>query len=370
MTAEALLDQARTAAKMFAFKVPNVDVKPYGSGLINNTFLVSGNRRNDPKYILQRINRSVFAQPEAVTANLETVLAHAARHLGENSPGRQLTFPATIRTHTGQTHFIDAHQEFWRAAEFVRGTVSYDRVANPHQARQVGFALGRFHRMLADLPVHLLHDTLPGFHIAPLYLQQYERVAYQSAPASPLELRCRDFIAQRAIGISVLENERNQGSLHARIIHGDPKVNNFLFSQHTGEVVSIIDLDTINPGLVHYDLGDCLRSACNREGEDQSGESAVIYDIEIAAALLGGYLEEARAFMTARDFDLCYAAMRLIPLELGIRFFTDHLSGNKYFRVEDAEHNLRRAWTQFRLVESIEAQASELQQLIARQRCV
>lgn len=371
MDAEALLDQARTVAKMFAFKIPNVDVKRYGSGLINSTFLVNGHRRNDPHYILQRINRRVFAQPEAVMANLETVLAHVARYPGENSPGRQLTFPATIRTHTGQTYFIDAHQEFWRAAEFIRGTVSHDRVSNSYQARQIGFALGRFHRMLADLPVHLLLDTLPGFHIAPQYLLAYERIARGAAPASGMEARCHEFILQRAVGVSVLENERNQGTLRTRVIHGDPKVNNFLFSQQTGDAVSIIDLDTIKPGLVHYDLGDCLRSACNRQGEeDMNEENAVTYDIEIASALLAGYLEETRAFMTERDFDLCYAAMRLIPLELGIRFFTDHLSGNKYFRVDDEEHNLRRAWTQFRLVESIEAQSDELQALIAQQRHV
>ena len=369
MDAEALLNQARTAAKMFAFKIPNVDVKPFGSGLINYTFLVSGSRRNDPQYILQCINRRVFAQPEAVTANLETVLAHVARQSGDNLPGRQLTFPATIRTHSGQSYFVDSQHEFWRAAEFVRGTVSYERVSNAYQARQIGFALGRFHRLLADLPIHLLNDPLPGFHIAPQYLSEYERVAHQSAFTSPAEAQCHEFITQRAMGISVLENERNQGTLHTRVIHGDPKVNNFLFSQQSGEVVSLIDLDTVKPGLVHYDLGDCMRSACNREGEDLGGEGTVIYDIEIASALLAGYLEEARAFMTERDFDLCYAAMRLIPLELGIRFFTDHLSGNKYFRVEDTKHNLRRACTQFRLVESIEAQSSELQALITRQRC-
>jgi Ser/Thr protein kinase RdoA (MazF antagonist) len=145
--------------------------------------------------------------------------------------------------------------------------------------------------------------------------------------------------------------------LSLRVIHGDPKLNNFLFDQDSKQIVSIIDLDTVKPGLVHYDLGDCLRSCCHRL---QSNE----FDLDICAALLRSYLSEAGAFFTDDDYRYLYAAIQLIPFELGLRFYTDYLEGNQYFKVTDPEQNLLRAVDQFRLCESIMAQESALKTLI------
>lgn len=371
MSADSMLTSARTVAQTFAFIGPIKDVQPFGSGLINNTFLVRCGQSDATRYILQRINRRVFTQPEQVMANLETVLDHVARaapHSTNQPPRRQLTFPQTVRTHNGETYHLDANQDLWRAASFIPDTVSRDQIQNPIQARQIGSALGCFHRLLADLPHQQLHDTLPGFHVTPLYLQQYDGAPRRTDPVTRIEAFCHEFIEAHREWVPLLETERQQGSLLTRVIHGDPKVNNFLFTRNGDEVVSLIDLDTVKPGLVHYDLGDCLRSACNRAGEDPTAGTPIVYDIDIAAAILGGYLDEARAFMTERDFDLCYAALRLIPLELGIRFFADYLSGNLYFRVRDPDQNLRRAWTQFQLVSSIETQSNALKDLIARSR--
>lgn len=365
MSADSLLASARAVAQAFAFDEPLVDVQPFGSGLINATFLVRCGPAKPTQYILQRINRRVFTQPEQVMANLETVLTHVARTTQHGTqPRRQLAFPVTVRTHKGETFHLDAHHELWRAASFIPNTHSLDQLQNPSQAQQIGSALGCFHRLLADLPHQKLHDTLPGFHITPLYLHQYDLAPRKTTPVPQLEAFCHEFIAAHREWVPELESERVQGTLPTRIIHGDPKVNNFLFSHSRDEVISLIDLDTVKPGLVHYDLGDCLRSACNRAGEDPVAGTPIVYDINFAAALLTGYFDEACAFMTRRDFELCYAALRLIPLELGIRFFTDYLNGNLYFRVRDSEQNLRKASTQFQLVASIEMQSHALKNLI------
>lgn len=371
MSADSLLTSARTVAQQFAFIGKIEDVRPFGSGLINSTFLVRCGQSDPIRYILQKINRRVFTQPEQVMANLEAVLNHLAKTKqcdSTRSPRRQLSFPSTVRTHNGETYLLDANQDLWRAASFIPDTVSRDQIQNTMQARQIGSALGCFHRLLADLPHQQLHDTLPGFHVAPLYLQQYDCAPRRTAPVTRIETFCHEFIDAHREWVPLLETELQQGNLPLRIIHGDPKVNNFLFTHDGDEVVSLIDLDTVKPGLVHYDLGDCLRSACNRAGEDPTAGTPIVYDVDTAAAILGEYFDEARAFMTPRDFDLCFAALRLIPFELGIRFFTDYLNGNLYFRVSDPTHNLRRAWTQFQLVSSIEDQANALEDVIASSR--
>jgi Ser/Thr protein kinase RdoA (MazF antagonist) len=163
----------------------------------------------------------------------------------------------------------------------------------------------------------------------------------------------------------VLEQARREGKLVTRPIHGDTKLNNFLFDTRTGKVVSLIDLDTVQPGLIHYDIGDCLRSCANPAGESPQDPGAVRFDLDICCALLENYLAETRHFLTRHDYDYLYDAIRLIPFELGLRFLTDHLEGDHYFKTEWSGQNLRRALVQFRLTASIEAGEQALKSLIA-----
>jgi Ser/Thr protein kinase RdoA (MazF antagonist) len=184
----------------------------------------------------------------------------------------------------------------------------------------------------------------------------------ENEPAA--ERHCKEFVAERRVWATVLEDAKAQGELILRPIHGDPKVNNIMIDNETHEAVSIIDLDTVKPGLVHYDIGDCLRSCCNREGEETENLEAVEFDTGLCKAILQGYLSVANGFLSKNDYDYLYDAIRLISFELGLRFFTDHLEGNVYFRALDREHNLRRALVQFKLTESIEDQESEIRAII------
>ncbi len=166
----------------------------------------------------------------------------------------------------------------------------------------------------------------------------------------------------------MLENGRKHNKLQMRIIHGDPKINNVMVHSQTGKAVSIIDLDTIKPGLLLYDLGDCLRSCCNISGEESDDFDAVRFDLGRCEALLSGYIGEAHECLTAQDFDFFFDAIRLIPFELGLRFYTDYLEGNRYFKSSYPTQNLDRAMVQFRLVESIEQQEVEIRAIIEENR--
>ncbi|MEZ4661523.1 MAG: phosphotransferase [Caldilineaceae bacterium] len=169
---------------------------------------------------------------------------------------------------------------------------------------------------------------------------------------------------KRGAWASVLEDAVAAGQLALRAIHGDPKVDNIMLDNTTKQAVSIVDLDTVKPGLVHYDIGDGLRSCCNRLGEETDQIDAVTFDTELCKVILDGYLSQARHFFSQADYDYIYACIRLITFELGLRFFSDHLAGNVYFKVKDERHNLRRALVQFKLCESIEAQEAEIQSIV------
>ena len=337
-------------ARQFAETVTGLS--PLGNGLINDTFLVTAAAS---QFVLQRINRAVFPAPEQITANLVRLNRHLEQKQGA---AVKLKIPAIIKTLSNQDFYQDDQGDYWRALDFIADTESPETISHPDQARQTGFALGHFHRLVSDLDPLLLHDTLPGFHIAPDYLSRYRQVLTQApAQQSPESLYCAAFIAKHQHVTDELETAKQQGLLPLRVIHGDPKLNNFLFDRRSQQVVSLIDLDTVKPGLVHYDIGDCLRSCCHNLTTNE-------FDLAICAALLGGYLAETGVFFSDHDYRYLYAAIRLIPFELGLRFYTDYLEGNRYFKVTEPLQNLHRAAGQFRLCESIMAQEAAIKSLI------
>jgi Ser/Thr protein kinase RdoA (MazF antagonist) len=370
-------------ASQFANAV--TEITPLGNGLINDTYLVA---TPSAPFVLQRINRTVFSKPEQIMANLAILNRHIAQKDGASA---KLQIPEILKTVAGDSLYQDQNGDCWRALSFIANTESIETIGSVGDAEKVGFALGHFHHLTSDLDPSLLHDTLPGFHITPGYLKHYHQVLQQPAnsptardgghdcsrqsSAFPPSVEgrsvaigrepmrqdpfCAEFIARFQFIADDLETAIQQGLLPLRVIHGDPKLNNFLFDKHSKKIVSLIDLDTVKPGLVHYDIGDCVRSCCH------ISEPAV-FDLDICAALLKSYLNEAGAFFTEHDYHYLYPAIRLIPFELGLRFYTDYLQGNQYFKVTEPEQNLRRAIGQFRLCESIMAQEPAIKNLISQ----
>ena len=325
-------------------------VVPLGNGHINDTYLVE---TSGQPFVLQKINRRVFPQPERIMANLRTLTRHLET---AKETENALQIPAVLTTGNGADYVSDDQGDIWRALSYIDHSISLETLGNLDEAGQVGFALGKFHRMSQALPPDTLHDTLPGFHIAPQYFEHYRSV--QSTSKIPENPFCAEFIERYQHIVHDLESAKAGGLLTVRTIHGDPKLNNFLFDKDSRRIVSLIDLDTVKPGLIHYDIGDCLRSCCHDLTTDT-------FNLAICRALLECYLAEMGDFLTEYDYRFLFPAIRLIPFELGLRFYTDYLEGNRYFKVTAADENMHRARSQFRLCESIDKQETAILRLLA-----
>jgi Ser/Thr protein kinase RdoA (MazF antagonist) len=342
-----------------------VAVEPHGSGIIHNTYLVKLSR-GDGRFILQRMNTQVFKNPELIMHNLQIVGEHVRERTKfvDHTLFKEWQVINIIPARDGRNFFIDPEGGYWRALSFIRGASPLEGISSINDALEVGRALGAFHWLLSDLAPRLLHDTLPGFHNVEQYLGNYDAVLERCGKAGKTDRFCLDFIATRRSWAPVLEEARRRKTLQLRIMHGDPKMTNIMIDNVTRRAVSIIDLDTVMPGLVQYDIGDCLRSCCNIVGEETADISAVRFDPERCRAVLSGYVEPARNFLTGGDLDFFFDGIRLLPFELGLRFYTDFLENNVYFKVSSSNQNLDRARVQFKLVESIEEQEEEIREII------
>lgn len=348
-------------ARQFDFGAPLREVCAHGRGLINDTYLVRLDCTPPRRAILQRINPKVFPQPQHIMQNLRRLLDHVQRKMSQ--PDSRLQLPGLYPARDGRDFVLDADGSCWRALHFIADTRALEALDNPTQAHNIGRALGGFHALLSELSTEHLHTTLPGFHIAPNYLARFDSVCAGTARKTDASPAC-NFVAARRDLASALEDGKRSGALQLRATHGDPKLDNFLFDAHSDRVVSLIDLDTVQPGLIHYDLGDCLRSCCNRGGESTRDPQATQFDLEFCTAILRGYVDAARVFLTAPDFDFMYDAIRLLPFELGMRFLTDHLEGDVYFKIVTPGQNLHRARVQFQLTASIEQNETAIRALI------
>ncbi len=373
-------DRATAAAAIAAgsFQVDGelVALSPTGNGNVNDTYLATFRTSfSQERIIVQKINRHVFPRPAAIMANMRVVTEHVHHRLAAEGAqaDRVWQLPRVIPGKDGKDYYRNGDGEYWRAISLIDSATSYATVQGTAHAREAGSVLGQFHRLVADLNPTQLEDPLPGFHVTPLYLEKYDdilptpaaqvRLSRQAGTAGP---RLARFIEERRGFGPVLEQARANGELTLRLIHGDPKVSNIMIDNLTGKGTCIVDLDTVKPGLIHYDFGDALRSLANRAGEETANLSEVAFDVELCQAFAAGYMQYAREFLTDQDRYYLYDAIRLLAFELGLRFFQDYLAGDVYFKVHYPEQNLRRARVQFHLCESIEAQESAIRDALQR----
>ncbi|MDX1776665.1 MAG: aminoglycoside phosphotransferase family protein, partial [Desulfobulbales bacterium] len=324
------MNKAIIAARQFIpYGESNIGVEEYGRGIIHDTYLVTPGNGAD-RFILQRLNTSIFLNPQAVMHNLQVVCDHIEKRMQLGNSGIDAAWQMlhAIPARDGRYLFIDADGDFWRALSFIQGAVSLEQISGPAAAREVGRALGTFHLLVSDLDPELLHETLPGFHNVEQYLEHFAAVAVEAGDESEAGRFCQRFIEERQDWAPVLENARRDNLLRLRVIHGDPKITNIMVDRLTGKAVSIIDLDTVMPGLVLYDIGDCLRSCCNPSGEEVTDLAGVLFDPDRCESVLSGYADAAPGVLRHEDFDFLYDAIRLIPFELGLRFYADFLAGD------------------------------------------
>lgn len=351
-----------------------VTVEPTGDGNVNDTYLaIFRTTFSEERIIVQRINKRVFKRPEFIMQNMRVLTEHVHRRIEEeaDTSDRIWQLPRVIPAKDGNDFVLDEAGEYWRAITLIASAHSFGQVQSMEHAHEAGFVLGQFQRLISDLEVTKLHDTLEGFHITPGYLKVLDNAletedGQKRLKASLEAQRCYQFVQKRREWCSVLEQAKAKGEICLRPTHGDPKISNIMIDDATGKGTCIVDLDTVKPGLIHYDFGDCLRSCCNPAGEETTDLTKVYFDVDLCEAIVKGYMANARSFLTDGDREYLFDCIRLITFELGLRFFADYIAGDRYFKVRHDGQNLNRARVQFKLTESIETRESQIREILAR----
>jgi len=358
----------RTVVGRFLIEADFVSARPHGTGHINDTFAVTcdqGGRRI--RYLLQRLNTRIFREPRALMANVEAVTGHIRRKLeakGLPCSRRVLTL---VPAREGGAPFVDdPGLGFWRAYVFIEGARTYDVLESTAQAFQAARAFGAFQALLADYDGPALTETIPAFHHTPgRFRRLQEAVArdpHGRAAACAPDL---DFAMGRAPLAPVLTDLQASGALPGRITHNDTKLNNVMLDEETGEGVCVVDLDTVMPGLSLFDFGDMVRTACNPLAEDDPDVAGLEAREDMFMALAEGYLEGTVGALLPLERDLLVTSGQLLTYECGLRFLTDHLEGDTYFRIHRPGQNLDRARNQFALLRSLERQEAGLRRRLA-----
>ena len=345
------------ALEAFALEGSLQGVEPLKRGHIHDTFVstwdVQGRER---RFLHQRMNEAVFGDLDRLMHNIQRVTQHMFTH----SEGQSVNGFEPLRlipTRTGSL-FAKLSGGSWRTFVFIDQSESHDRCAGPEQAFEAARAFGWFQRQLLDLPPTDLEETLPDFFSSPVRLAQFQRAL---KTASPERLRSAadliEFIEARAGLTGVIEAELKRGRIPQRIVHGDTKLNNILFCRVTGRAKGIVDLDTCMPGYSLYDFGDLVRFTAATSSEDERDMDRIGTDLELFEALSAGYLSMTRDFLTPLEIELMPFAARLVTLTIGMRFLSDYLSGDRYFKISRPGQNLDRAAVQLGMVAYMERNA-------------
>lgn len=338
------------------------------SGHINATYMATFRRQNgrESRYILQRINEHVFKDPHAVMRNVEMVTRHInwkVMRVKRDTGGQTLNlYPAR----GGRFYATGVGGGIWRCYNYIEGCRTYEIVENTRQAYQAAHAFGAFQDLVSDFPVEDIEETIPDFHNTPKRFQRLMEVV-EADPCGRLAgvqeevefVKAREGIVSRLVDLCA------DGVLPERITHNDTKINNVMIDTETDQAVCVIDLDTVMPGLSLYDFGDLVRTAVSPAAEDEQDLSKVQLRMPMFEALAEGYLDACDCLCDAEIDNLAFAGV-LISLEIGIRFLTDHLEGDVYFKTHRENHNLDRARTQFRLVELLEEKQPEMEEFVRR----
>jgi len=356
---------------LFAIDGTFVGGEEIESGHINTTYLAAYTDQDgdQSRYILQRINEHVFPEPLTVIKNV----ARVTKHINQKVLRQKRDFGGqTLSLYPGRDgrNWVEGPRGgIWRCYNYIEGCRTYDVVENTRQAYQAAKAFGAFQDLVSDLPVEKVAVTIPGFHDTPArYARLMSAIEKDDLGRAAGVLEEIAFIKERESITGRLVDLVAKGELIERVTHNDTKLNNVMIDEQTDEAVCVIDLDTVMPGLPLYDFGDMVRAATSPVAEDERDVSKVEMRMSMFEALLEGYLETAHNFLTPLEIELLPFAAKLISLETGIRFLTDHLEGDQYFKVYREGHNLDRCRTQLALVKSIEAQESQMTSFVKKWR--
>ena len=363
MTREELCQKLDDAIAAFTVEGTPISCNLYGSGHINDTHLLITKKDDgtECRYILQRINHVVFPHPDEVMENILNVTRHLAKGIAARGGDVTRETLTVVPTKDGLPYYRDAIGSFWRTYLFVEDNLSLDKVETPEQFYQSAVAFGRFQSQLADFPADTLHEAIVNFHNTPVRYENLMR-AVKADPCGRVASVQKEieFAMERAEFAKTLERARESGELPLRVTHNDTKLNNILFDAYTQKPVAVIDLDTVMPGYSVNDFGDSIRFGANTAAEDETDLSKVSLDLELYHAFAKGFLKGCDGKLTDKEIELLPIGARMMTFECGMRFLTDYIEGDHYFRTSRAGHNLDRCRCQFALVADMERKEAEM----------
>jgi Ser/Thr protein kinase RdoA (MazF antagonist) len=351
-------------AKKFKIRGEILSSKPFGSGHINTTRIITTDKA---QYVMQKINKNVFHDPEGLMDNYCKVTRYLYSYIEKNGGDPERETLNVINAIDGRPYAIDSEGDYWRMLTFIKDSVSYDKVETPYQFYESAVTFGSFMNMLRDFPAETLVETIPNFHNTPDRMRklmdacELDRVGRRAGIKAEI-----DFALARLDFSNMLEDAHKEGKLPLRVTHNDTKLNNILFDKNTLSPICVCDLDTIMPGYSVNDFGDSIRFGATTALEDETDLSKVNFDIELYELYVKGFIEGASGGLTEGELEMLPYSAIMMTLECGVRFLTDYLLGDTYFRIHRENHNLDRARNQFKLVSDMEKALPEMIKIVQK----
>lgn len=361
--------QVREAIANFNFTGRLKDRRPFGSGHINDTYLLTFEigDMGDMSAILQRMNREIFTQPVELMENIVGVTSYIREKIIENGGDPERETLNIIPAKDGKAYYVDSKGEYWRSYKFITDAKCYDQVEKPEDFYESAVAFGNFQRLLADYPADTLHETIKGFHDTRARFEVFKQAVAQDVCGRAASVdREIEFVLAHEETARVLGEFQEKGLVPLRVTHNDTKLNNIMIDNTTRKGICVIDLDTVMPGLAVNDFGDSIRFGASTGAEDEKDLSKVSCSMELFEIYVKGFLQGCAGSLTPTEVELLPMGAKVMTYECGMRFLTDYLQGDHYFKIHREEHNLDRARTQFKLVEDMEAKWDIMKEIVYR----
>lgn len=336
-------------------------IEPYGSGHINSTWLAIHKSADgkEVKNLMQKISTVAFKNPEQLMENIVGVTEFLRDKVEEDGT---LT---VIPTLDGKSFYHDDLDNYWRVYKFIDKATAYQQIENDNDFYTCGLAFGEFQQMLAEYPAEKLHETIVNFHNTPSRFADFKKALAEDKMGRAKDVQAEvDFVLARECKADAITSKLESGEIPYRVTHNDTKLNNILIDDATGKAKCVIDLDTVMPGAAAYDFGDSIRFGASTGAEDETDLSKISVDVHLFEVFAKGYLSTANKFLTAAEKDSLVTGAYLMTLECGVRFLTDYLNGDVYFKIHRENHNLDRCRTQFKLVADMEEKEAELRAIV------
>ena len=339
-------------SRHFALSAPVAEIIPFGNGLINHTFRI---RCEDGSlYTLQKINTNVFRDPVSLTDNIVGVCPFMKEKIAAQGGDITREVVRPVPTHEGSYYYESEQDGFWRIHHYIDDARGYDSAEKPGLLHEAAYAFGLFQRRLGDYPAETLHETIKDFHNTDARYAAFEEALRKDAAGRADALKPElDILVRRKEYASAITSRLANGTLPTRVTHNDTKLNNVLIDDATGKGLCVIDLDTVMPGSLLYDFGDAIRFACNHSAEDDPDVSNIWLDLSLYEEYVSGFLRGVGDAITPEEKALLPLSAFVLTYELALRFMTDYLNGDVYFKVAYEEHNLVRTRAQIKLMEDM-----------------